>query len=171
MIKDALEKAQKSADIMPNTQLSNVLIEELGRNWQERFLEFNMKPIAAASIGQVHRAKTRDGIDVAVKVQYPGVAKSIDIDLNNLKRIFKYTNLLPRTMFVDELVKNIRIELQEETDYEKEAEKQTKFRELLKDYKGFYIPKVIKELSSKRVLTTEWVDGVYKSCFFSYFNS
>jgi len=147
---------------MPNSQLNSVLVEELGKDWQDKFQKFEMKPIAAASIGQVHRAVTKDGIDVAVKVQYPGVAKSIDSDLNNLKRIFNYTNILPRTMFIDDLVRNIRIELKEETDYEKEAEKQMKFKELLKDYKDYYVPSVIKELSTKRILTTEWVNGVHR---------
>lgn len=160
VIKDALERAQRAADIMPSSQLDHMLATELGENWREKFKEFENKPIAAASIGQVHRAVTKDGIDVAVKVQYPGVAKSIDSDLNNLKRIFQYTNLLPKTMFVDELIKNTRAELKEECDYTKEAAKQMRFKSLAAPYKDLYVPSVIPELSTKHILTSEWVNGL-----------
>jgi aarF domain-containing kinase len=131
------------------------------------FEEFNPKPIAAASIGQVHKARTKKGKDVAVKVQYPGVSESIDSDLANLKRIFKYTGLLPKTIFVDDLIKNTRIELKEETDYIIEAEKQLKVKAMLKGQKDYNVPDVITEMSTKQILTTEWVDGVI-SCIYTY---
>ncbi len=167
VIRDALERAQKSADIMPKSQLHEVLKTELGENWEQMFEEFNPKPIAAASIGQVHKARTKKGKDVAVKVQYPGVSESIDSDLANLKRIFKYTGLLPKTIFVDDLIKNTRIELKEETDYIIEAEKQLKVKAMLKGQKDYNVPDVITEMSTKQILTTEWVDGVI-SCIYTY---
>ena len=113
---------------MPQSQLNSVLNQELGTTWQQKFKNFDFKPIAAASIGQVHKAVLLDEMEVAVKIQYPGVAKSIDSDLDNIKRLFNYTNIFPKTMFIDDLVANARIELKEECDYIAEAQKQIKFR-------------------------------------------
>lgn len=124
-IKEAFEKARQSANIMPEYQLEKVLREALGDNWEkDNFLEFNRRPFAAASIGQVHKGVLKDGRSVAMKVQYPGVAGSIDSDLNNLKRLMDYTGVFPKTMFLDDFIKNTRVELKEECDYVKEAEKQ-----------------------------------------------
>ena len=159
-ISEALARAQKSADIMPQSQLYQMLASELGKDWRSKFESFDEKPIAAASIGQVHKALTKDGIDVAVKVQYPGVATSIDSDIENLKRLFVYTNMLPKSFFVGDIINNMRTELKEECDYFAEARKQTEFRNLFKDYEGFYVPKVISDLSTRHVLTSEWIDGV-----------
>ena len=92
-IREAMVRAQESADIMPQNQLNQVMESQLGKTWRDKFASFDDKPIAAASIGQVHRAKTLDGLDVAVKVQYPGVAESVDSDLQNLKRLLGYTNI------------------------------------------------------------------------------
>ena len=101
---------------------------EFGTEWRSNFKEFNEKPFAAASIGQVHRAKTLEGVEVAVKVQYPGVNESIDSDLNNLKKVMVYTNLVPKTMFLDKLIASTRAELKEECNYTTEAGKQEKYR-------------------------------------------
>jgi len=168
-ISEALARAQKSADILPQSQLNKMLESELGANWKSHFKEFETKPIAAASIGQVHRAVTKEGVDVAVKVQYPGVAESIDSDLNNLKMILGYTKILPTSFFFGDLIRNMRTELKEECNYLNEAAKQTEFRDLLKDLPGFYVPKIIQHLSTKHVLTSEWVDGVIFVYFFFIF--
>ena len=155
-----MERAQRSADIMPNSQVNQMLQQELGVDWRNRFQEFDDKPIAAASIGQVHKAITKNGTHVAVKVQYPGVAESIDSDLQNLKKLITYLNLLPKTMYVDQLLNHTKIELKEECDYILEAQKQMDLKELLKNKKGYFVPSVIPELTTKRVLTSDWVDGV-----------
>lgn len=162
VISKALENAQKSADIMPQSQLFEVLERELGRDWQNKFQSFDIHPIAAASIGQVHKAVTKEGIEVAVKVQYPGVLESIDSDINAVKLILSYPNLLPKSFFIDDMLKHVRKELLEECDYLTEARKQMEFRELAIRHKGFYVPKVFEELTTGKVLTQEFIRGVIK---------
>lgn len=145
---------------MPNSQLIKILKAEYGKNWQDRFKEFDENPFAAASIGQVHCAKLLDNRKVAIKVQYPGVAMSIDSDLNNLKRVFEYFKIFPKGLYVDELVKNLGNELRMECDYIQEAEKQIQFRELLKNDKFYYVPEIIKDYSTQVILCSEFVDGI-----------
>ena len=96
-ISKIFERVQQSADYMPNWQIVQVLTEEFGSNWSENFSEFDQKPFAAASIGQVHRAVLKDGAVVAVKIQYPGVAKGIESDINNLLGLLKIANILPES--------------------------------------------------------------------------
>uniref|UniRef100_A0A0G4FTW3 ABC1 atypical kinase-like domain-containing protein n=1 Tax=Chromera velia CCMP2878 TaxID=1169474 RepID=A0A0G4FTW3_9ALVE len=159
-LRSALERARASADVMPRYQLEKVLKTELGEDWGGRFAEFEEQPFAAASIGQVHRASLFDGRRVAVKVQYPGVDKSIDSDLNNLMTLVKYTNLLPKNLFLDVLAREIRSELVAECDYENEARFYKLFKHLFKDEKGIHVPDVVSELSTRRVLVTEYVDAI-----------
>ena len=87
VIRDAMEKARSEADIMPVKQVVKILEKELGHEWQKKFREINLYPFAAASIGQVHEAILKNGMKVAIKMQYTGVADSIDSDLNNFKRL------------------------------------------------------------------------------------
>ncbi|GLJ19056.1 hypothetical protein SUGI_0342050 [Cryptomeria japonica] len=159
-ILSALEIVRQGADVMPREQLNNVLTAELGTNWQSKLRSFDYEPMAAASIGQVHKAVTKDGIDVAVKIQYPGVANSIDSDIENVRRLLDYTNLIPKGLFLDQAMKVAKSELARECDYELEAANQKRFRELMSGIDGFYVPFVIDEISSKRVLSTELVQGM-----------
>ncbi|KAL0712503.1 hypothetical protein Bca4012_019481 [Brassica carinata] len=159
-ILNALELVRQGADVMPRSQLNPVLDAELGPNWQSKLASFDYEPLAAASIGQVHRAVTKDGLEVAMKIQYPGVANSIESDIENVRRLLNYTNLIPKGLFLDRAVKVAKEELARECDYEIEAVSQKHFRDLLSDTPGFYVPRVIDELSSKKVLTTELISGV-----------
>lgn len=159
-IKSALERARAEADIMTKSQMHKILKTEFGHNWREKFQEFNDDPFAAASIGQVHEAKLLDGRKVAVKVQYPGVASSIESDLVNLKRIFNYFNIFPKGLYIDELIKNLGNELKSECDYLEEAEKQKLFKSLLKDDSFFYIPDVITDYSTRYILVSEFIEGI-----------
>lgn len=159
-ILNALELVRQGADVMPRSQLNPVLDAELGPNWQSKLASFDYEPLAAASIGQVHRAVTKDGLEVAMKIQYPGVANSIESDIENVRRLLNYTNLIPKGLFLDRAVKVAKEELARECDYEIEAVSQKHFRELLSDTPGFYVPRVIDELSSKKILTTELISGV-----------
>lgn len=113
-LRKALDRVKHAADYMPKSQLEKQLIEELGPHWRSRFLDFDEKPIAAASIGQVHRAKLHDGANVVVKIQYPGVAESIHSDLQNLKSLISLTNFLPPGLFLDNIIKVAGTELTEE---------------------------------------------------------
>ena len=160
-IKKAFKKARQSANIMPKWQLEKIMVEEFGSNWlSDNFTSFDTRPFAAASIGQVHKAVLKDGRRVVLKVQYPGVANSIDSDLDNLKRLMDYTGVFPKTMFLDDFINNTRVELKDECDYKLEAAKQMKYYELSKSLSNVGVPRVIEELSSSNILTMEEIEGV-----------
>lgn len=156
----ALDVVRQGADVMPKKQLSQVLDAELGPEWKSKLTSFDYEPLAAASIGQVHKAVTKDGLEVAMKIQYPGVADSIESDIENVKLLLDYTNLIPEGLYLDKAMKVAKEELSRECDYELEATNQKRFRDLLSNSKGFYVPMVIDDISSKRVLTTELVSGI-----------
>ncbi|KAL6223320.1 hypothetical protein ACLB2K_006707 [Fragaria x ananassa] len=156
----ALDIVRQGADVMPRAQLNQVLDAELGPDWSSKLTSFDYEPLASASIGQVHRAVTKDGMDVAIKIQYPGVADSISSDLENVKLLLDYTNLIPKGLYLESAMKVAKEELSRECNYELEAESQKRFRALLYDAQGFYVPLVVDDISSKRVLTTEFVSGI-----------
>lgn len=155
----ALDIVRQGADVMPKSQLNQVLDAELGADWSTKLTSFDYEPIAAASIGQVHKV-TKDGMEVAMKIQYPGVADSIESDIENVKLLLDYTNLIPKGLFLDRAIKVAKVELSRECDYELEAANQKQFRSLLSDAEGFYVPLVVDDLSCKRVLSTEFVSGI-----------
>ncbi|XP_077443854.1 atypical kinase COQ8A, mitochondrial [Stigmatopora argus] len=153
------ERVRQSADFMPIKQMTKALNNDLGPNWRNQLESFEERPFAAASIGQVHLAKLKDGREVAMKIQYPGVAQSINSDVNNLMTVLSMSHALPEGLFPEHLIDVMRRELALECDYIREAQCARKFRELLKDHPFFYVPEVIDELSSAHVLTTELVPG------------
>ncbi|CAL2037372.1 unnamed protein product [Caenorhabditis brenneri] len=153
------ERVRQSADFMPLKQVHRQMRDAFGDDWRDKFQEFEDKPFACASIGQVHKATLKDGRIVAVKVQYPGVAEGIDSDIDNLVSVLSVGGIFPKGMFLDAFVGVARRELKQECDYEREARAMRKFRELIADWKDVYVPEVIDELSSSRVLTTELVYG------------
>lgn len=159
-------RVRASAHTMPQAQLHAVLAEELGADWEGRLRSFGAEPIAAASIGQVHRAVLRDGGLVAIKVQYPGVSSSIDADLANLRRLARYTGMVPKRLFLDRIIAFAKEELLAECDYEAEAAHTRRYRALLDaaaaedgSFSTFAVPRVHEDLSSKLVLTTDWMPG------------
>ncbi|KAK8693728.1 hypothetical protein V6N13_071298 [Hibiscus sabdariffa] len=156
----ALDIVRQGADVMPRSQLNQVLDAELGPGWSSKLTSFDYEPLAAASIGQVHRAVTKDGMEVAMKIQYPGVANSIESDIENVKLLLDYTNLIPEGLYLDRAMKVAKEELSRECDYQLEASNQKRFRDMLSGCEGFYVPLVVDDISSKRVLTTELVSGV-----------
>ncbi|KAJ5778944.1 hypothetical protein N7457_006664 [Penicillium paradoxum] len=160
-IQQVLQRVQDRADYMPAWQRDKVLTDNLGPNWRDLFTTFNEVPMAAASIGQVHSAVLKStGKPVAVKVQYPGVADSIDSDLNNLSILLTASRLLPKGLYLDKTIANARTELAWECDYIREAEGANRFRELLTNDPVFVVPEIIAHASGKQVLTMEMLNGV-----------
>lgn len=166
---NALAQVRKSAEAMPQHQLQQQLTAEWGENWKDA-IELEDRPFAAASIGQVHRGTlltptNDDGITkVAVKVQYPGVADSIESDLSNLTMLVKATGLSPPGLFLDNVIKVGRDELKIECDYQREVANQQSFQKLISSDSNlvadrFVVPKVIDELCTNRILVTELVSG------------
>lgn len=161
----AFERVRQSADFMPVKQMHKVMRKELGDDWKEKyFSEFNDKPFAAASIGQVHEAVLKeDGSVVAVKIQYPGVADGIESDIKNLMMVLKVWKILPDGMFIDNLMRTARLELGWEVDYEREAACQTRYADLIAPYAEemrIRVPKVYTNISTKRVFVSELINGV-----------
>ncbi|TSO25147.1 Atypical kinase COQ8A, mitochondrial [Bagarius yarrelli] len=163
------DRVRQNADFMPTKQMMKVVSNDLGPNWRDKLEFFEEKPFAAASIGQVHLARMKDGREVAMKIQYPGVAKSINSDVNNLMAVLSMSNALPEGLFPEHLIEVMSRELALECDYIREAKCAKKFQELLKDHPFFYVPNVVDELSSQHVLTTELVSGDNSSSFMSVF--
>lgn len=153
------ERVRHSADFMPEWQMERVMEHEFGPGWESKVASFEHKPFAAASIGQVHQATLHDGREVAIKIQYPGVAKGINSDINNLMAILKYWDILPKGLYIDNLVAVARRELAWEVDYKREAECAKRFKELVKPYPEYYVPDVIDELCTSQIFTTELISG------------
>ena len=160
-VQDIFERVRQSADFMPSWQMEKQILEALGANWRDHLSDFNSKPVAAASIGQVHEGILKsNGQKVAMKIQYPGVAESIDSDIDLLMAVLKYTNIIPRGLYLEEALNVAKKELAWECDYKREAAAMNKFRKALSGNSDVYIPQVIPQLTSNRVITTEFVDGV-----------
>ncbi|XP_026978185.1 atypical kinase COQ8A, mitochondrial [Sagmatias obliquidens] len=153
------ERVRQSADFMPLKQMTKTLNNDLGPSWRDKLEYFEERPFAAASIGQVHLARMKGGREVAMKIQYPGVAQSISSDVNNLMAVLNMSNMLPEGLFPEHLIDVLRRELTLECDYQREAACARRFRELLKDHPFFYVPEIVDELCSPHVLTTELVSG------------
>ena len=162
-LQQVLNRVRDSADVMPRAQLERTLTAELGEGWETRMQSFDWTPIAAASIGQVHRGVDGEGRAVVMKVQYPGVADSIHSDVNNVRTLIRLFNVLPAGLYIDQTMQAAKEELSVECDYENEAESQVKFCQLIdaSPLQGrVRVPTVVPSLSTKRVLTSEYVKGV-----------
>lgn len=154
----ALTKLQEAAPPLPAHTVHGVLAERIGEDWREYFLEFEDKPSAAASIGQVHRGVWHDGREVAVKVQYPGAGEALLSDLTQLSRFARLLGPLIPGMDIKPLIKEMRDRVSEELDYELEAQAQRVHAEEFADDPAVVIPGVVHQ--SDQVLVTEWMDGI-----------
>ncbi|MCX4723911.1 AarF/ABC1/UbiB kinase family protein [Streptomyces sp. NBC_01306] len=153
----ALTKLQESAPPMPVQTVHAVLEAQLGTEWRELFVDFDDKPSAAASIGQVHRAVWHDGRRVAVKVQYPGAGEALLSDLTQLSRFARLLGPLIPGMDIKPLIAELRDRVSEELDYELEAEAQREHAEEFAGDPDVVVPDVVHQ--SDQVLVTEWIDG------------
>jgi predicted unusual protein kinase regulating ubiquinone biosynthesis (AarF/ABC1/UbiB family) len=154
-----LARLRDQAHHMPPRQLDQVLAREWGKDWRRRFAHFQAHPIAAASIGQVHRARLPDGRELAIKVQYPGVADSIDADVDNVATLLRLSGVLPRTLDVAPLLTEAKRQLREEADYEREGGMLERFAGLVGDDPAFVVPRRHAELTTRHVLAMDFVEG------------
>ena len=154
-----LARVRDQAQRMPPAQLDRVLKAEWGADWRRRFRHFDATPIAAASIGQVHRATLPDGRTLAIKVQYPGVADSIDADVDNVATLLTLSNLLPPTIDRAALLAEAKRQLADETDYRREGRELRRFAALLAGDDRYVVPALEEDLTTGRVLAMSFVDG------------
>jgi predicted unusual protein kinase regulating ubiquinone biosynthesis (AarF/ABC1/UbiB family) len=161
----ALASLQADAEPMESVLVAAVIESELGRPPEELFTEFSSEPIAAASIGQVHAARLQDGTQVAVKVQYPGVADAIRDDLANTQLLLTFVKIVKglvpqyRNFDVRALADELAERIGEELDYANELTNQMDFAEHYRGHPFARVPEVFPELSSDRVLTMEMIHG------------
>jgi len=156
-LRETLASLQSHAHFMPEAQVRQVLAHELGRDWKSRFGEFDFEPLAAASIGQVHAAHSRDGRDLALKLQYPGVERSIDGDVDNLALLLRALRLIPAGLDLDAVLPELKEELRREADYAREARSQEQYRAFVGADPGVLVPRVHADLSTRRVLASDRV--------------
>ncbi|EMB9233457.1 AarF/ABC1/UbiB kinase family protein [Vibrio alginolyticus] len=156
---DILSRLRSNADPMPAKQLNAVMESSLGTNWKAEFLSFNFKPIASASIGQVHQAYSDAGDNLAVKVQYPGIRKSIDSDVDNVGTLLKVVGLTPESVDYKGLLEEAKKQLHDEADYAREAQFAIRYHDALKEHPHFVVPKIHTESCSDSVLAMEFIDG------------
>lgn len=155
--REALTKLQEAAPPMPVATVHKVLAEQFGSNWRSRFLEFSDTAVAAASIGQVHRAVWSDGREVAVKVQYPGAGPALVADLTQLARFGWLFAKLNPGLDIKPLITELKARITEELDYRLEAQSQRQFAAGFHGDPEIFVPRVV--ASAPKVLVTEWVGG------------
>lgn len=154
-----LARLRADADYMPPKQLKQVLTSNWGDGWIKRFKSFNVRPIAAASIGQVHRAQTKDGRDLAIKVQYPGVAKSINSDVQNVAALIRMSGLLPKDLDIGPLLNEAKAQLRDEANYLRERDQILQFQGLLAGTQGFVLPTPHDDLTTEHILAMTYLPG------------
>ncbi|MEQ8405882.1 MAG: AarF/ABC1/UbiB kinase family protein [Oceanicaulis sp.] len=155
----AAEALRAGAEPMAPGQLKRVLDRRWGKGWLSRFEHFESRPFAAASIGQVHRAVTRDGRALAVKIQYPGVKASIDADIDGVAALVRLAGVLPKGFDLDPYLEEARQALHREADYAAEARHISAYSNALGDTAGFILPGVDAALSGADILALEFLPG------------
>ena len=158
-VRRTLSRLQDSVPPMSAELAAGMVEQELGQPPEQLFAEWDPEPIAAASIGQVHRAITKDGRAVAVKVQYPGIAEAIAADLQNVALLRRMLRITAPAQDVDALLDELRERVLEELDYRREAANQSLFADFYDGHPTIRIPRVIRELSTRRVVTSELAVG------------
>lgn len=154
-----LQKLQADAPPMGAAFVKRRMMAELGTDWQSRFGSFDLKPAAAASLGQVHRAATRDGAPLACKLQYPDMQSAVEADLKQLEVAFALHRRMNSWLDTREIAKEIGARVREELDYTREAKHAALYGAVLRDIDAVRVPGVHTDLSTKRLLTLNWLDG------------
>ncbi|MCB0966595.1 MAG: AarF/ABC1/UbiB kinase family protein [Ilumatobacter sp.] len=157
----ALATLQADGEPMSPTLAAEVVEQDLGGPPEQVFLDWTDRPVASASIGQVHRAVTHDGREVAVKVQYPGVHEAIEHDLDAAEVMYGvFSSMMLKGLDAKGLVDELRLRMREELDYRLEAENVLTFAEVFANHPWVRIPTLVPSCSTDRILTTEWIDGL-----------
>ncbi len=159
-LRQELRVLQTKSEPMPASVVAEVFVEDLGKTPRQLFAEWSPRPMASASIGQVHRARLLSGEEVAVKVQYPGIARAVAADLKNLALVEQIGRLLFRGQQPGVIMPELRRAFLEECDYRQEAENHRDFRQLFAKERGVVIPRTFDDYSSQRILTTELMRGL-----------
>jgi predicted unusual protein kinase regulating ubiquinone biosynthesis (AarF/ABC1/UbiB family) len=154
-----LQKLQSEAPPMGAAFVKRRMQAELGANWQGRFGSFELNPAAAASLGQVHRATTKDGAPLACKLQYPDMQSAVEADLRQLEMVFAVHRRMDPAIDTREISKEIGERVREELDYEREAKHAALYALALDDVEQVRVPKVHLDLSTKRLLSLSWLEG------------
>jgi predicted unusual protein kinase regulating ubiquinone biosynthesis (AarF/ABC1/UbiB family) len=157
---EILAKLRSDAKAMPHKQLTQLLVEHWGSDWIAPFAQFELRPFAAASIGQVHLAYLDTGEKLAIKIQYPGIRDSIDSDIDNVTSLLKVSRLIPANVKLDTLLAEAKVQLHNEADYHFEAEQVALYQQQLGDNPHFIVPKVYPKLSNNSILCMQFVEGV-----------
>lgn len=157
---DELLELQSNAPSMGWSFVRRRMMAELGGNWLDHFDEFQQEATAAASLGQVHKARLKSGEPVACKLQYPNMESTIEADLKQLNLILTTYESFNTALKTSDIRDEIKDRLHEELDYLNETKNLDLFQDIFKDYPDIHVPKVYKHLTTKRLLTMEWLDGV-----------
>ena len=159
-LSDALSRLQAEAPPMDFDTVKSVVEEALDAPLDELFTEFSREPIGAASIGQVHRGRTIDGMDVAVKVQYPGISHTIESDMKNLGSLLQLARAKVSKERVDRYIREVTEVIKRESDYLSEADTLERFQIILKNVDGVRVPLPVHEYTRRTVLTMEYIEGM-----------
>jgi predicted unusual protein kinase regulating ubiquinone biosynthesis (AarF/ABC1/UbiB family) len=154
-----LARLRSDARPMPRSEVVTVMQQSFGAGWEHHFRRFSFIPMAAASIGQVHSAVLHSDRRLALKIQYPGIAQSIDSDVDNVATLLEITRLVPRGLDLDPLLQEAKRQLHEEADYLREAGHLRRFAALLQDAPQFQVPGVDEDLTRENVLAMDFLKG------------
>ncbi|SIS96529.1 ABC1 kinase family protein [Neptunomonas antarctica] len=157
---EILSRLRSDAKPMPFSQVTKVLQDNWGEGWNDQFQQFSFEATAAASIGQVHSAHTKDGRHLALKIQYPGIRQSISSDVDNVATLLRVSGLIPKEINYKPLLEEAKQQLHAEADYEQEANWLRRYKELLSDRPEFLLPDVYDEFSTQNILAMSFVAGV-----------
>ncbi|PPQ40174.1 ABC1 kinase family protein [Rhodopila globiformis] len=156
---EELAQLQANAPPMGWNFVRRRMSSELGPDWMSKFASFSHEAAAAASLGQVHRARLHDGTDVACKLQYPDMPSTVEADLRQMKMAMAVYHRMDNAIQQDEIYKELRERLREELDYEREAAQMRLYGLMMRDYPSVHIPVPLPQFSTKRLLTMTWLDG------------
>ena len=157
---DLLARLRSDAKSMPEKELKSLLESQWGQDWQKKFIQFPLQPIAAASIGQVHKVITTDLKRLAIKIQYPGIKQSINSDVDNVATLIKMTGLLPKGLDIKPLLAEAKKQLHDEADYALEGRYLQQYAAVIENDDAFIMPVLDEDFSSDTILAMSFVDGI-----------